>query len=162
MAVIIQDRLRLGVRLIEGARPEPALHAYLESFTPSEMFPEPHVILGVSSSGTGGSSELLAGLAKPVVRGPLTQPNGGLQGSITIRTTAPTPSSRSCNLVESAGPEPDYRPRTTESLSSYSALNVTSGSTLVARRAGMYPARSVTARTTPASSTNTDGSPGVT
>ena len=28
--------------------PEPAVHAYLEGFTPSEMFPEPHVILGVS------------------------------------------------------------------------------------------------------------------
>jgi alkanesulfonate monooxygenase SsuD/methylene tetrahydromethanopterin reductase-like flavin-dependent oxidoreductase (luciferase family) len=28
--------------------PEPAVHAYLESFKPSEMFPKPHVILGVS------------------------------------------------------------------------------------------------------------------
>ena len=48
MAVIIQNRLRLGVRPIAGAPPEPAVHAYLEGFTPSEMFPEPHVILGVS------------------------------------------------------------------------------------------------------------------
>jgi luciferase family oxidoreductase group 1 len=35
-------------RHFSPAPPEPAVHAYLESFRPSEMFPEPHVILGVS------------------------------------------------------------------------------------------------------------------
>ena len=35
-------------RHFSPAPPEPAVHAYLESFTPSEQFPEPHVILGVS------------------------------------------------------------------------------------------------------------------
>ncbi len=35
-------------RHFSPAPPEPAVQAYLESFRPSEQFPEPHVILGVS------------------------------------------------------------------------------------------------------------------
>ena len=35
-------------RHFSPAPPEPAVHAYLESFRPSKLFPEPHVILGVS------------------------------------------------------------------------------------------------------------------
>jgi luciferase family oxidoreductase group 1 len=35
-------------RHFSPAPPEPAVHAYLESFRPSRMFPEPHVMLGVS------------------------------------------------------------------------------------------------------------------
>ena len=43
--------------------PEPAVQAYLESFTPSEQFPKPHVILGVSviCADTQERAEYLAG-----------------------------------------------------------------------------------------------------
>jgi luciferase family oxidoreductase group 1 len=50
-------------RHFSPAPPEPAVHAYLESFTPSEAFPEPHVILGVSvvCADTAERAEYLAG-----------------------------------------------------------------------------------------------------
>jgi luciferase family oxidoreductase group 1 len=49
-------------RHFSPAPPEPAVHAYLESFRRSEMFPEPHVILGVSviCADTAARAEQLA------------------------------------------------------------------------------------------------------
>ena len=50
-------------RHFSPAPPEPAVHAYLASFKPSEQFPEPHVILGVSviCADTEARAEYLAG-----------------------------------------------------------------------------------------------------
>ena len=50
-------------RHFSPAPPEPAVHAYLSSFKPSEQFPEPHVILGVSviCADTEARAEYLAG-----------------------------------------------------------------------------------------------------
>ena len=50
-------------RHFSPAPPEPAVQAYLESFKPSEQFPEPHVILGVSviCAETAERAEHLAG-----------------------------------------------------------------------------------------------------
>ena len=59
-------------RHFSPAPPEPAIHAYLESFRPSEQFPEPHVILGVSviCAETEERAEYLAGSTRSGV-GPL-------------------------------------------------------------------------------------------
>jgi luciferase family oxidoreductase group 1 len=50
-------------RHFSPAPPEPAVRAYLESFTPSAQFPEPHVIMGVSvvCADTDERAEYLAG-----------------------------------------------------------------------------------------------------
>jgi alkanesulfonate monooxygenase SsuD/methylene tetrahydromethanopterin reductase-like flavin-dependent oxidoreductase (luciferase family) len=50
-------------RHFSPAPPEPAVHAYLQSFKPSDQFPEPHVILGISAicADTEARAEYLAG-----------------------------------------------------------------------------------------------------